>query len=94
MVLMCFLVWSCSSAPPFLLQGTEADIAQLAGVWEGMYISTATQRGGIITFSLEAEADTAHGLVTMIPRGWGKRLAPADAQARENRPDLLHSLKR
>jgi len=70
------LLAACSPAPqtPVPLAGTVADLAVLAGRWEGTYSSVETGRSGSIAFTLTAGRDSAFGEVVMIPRGFGRPL--------------------
>ena len=70
------LLAACSPAPqtPVPLAGTVADLAVLAGHWEGTYSSVETGRSGSIAFTLTAGRDSAFGEVVMIPRGFGRPL--------------------
>ena len=52
---------------PVPVAGPPADVAELAGHWEGTYRSSVTGRSGVIEFQLEAERDTAFGSVVMLP---------------------------
>jgi hypothetical protein len=59
----------CATTPAHVpISGAPSDVAQLAGDWSGEYWGAANGRSGVITFQLEAGADTAHGQVTMINR--------------------------
>jgi hypothetical protein len=70
------LCTACTTAPqtPIPLAGATADVASLAGRWEGSYSSVETGRSGSISFTLTANGDTALGDVIMIPRGFGRPL--------------------
>jgi hypothetical protein len=52
--------------PPVPLYGDRADLAALAGDWEGTYKSRDTGRTGGVSFHLTADADSAFGEVVMI----------------------------
>ncbi|UCC47623.1 MAG: hypothetical protein JSV41_09000 [Gemmatimonadota bacterium] len=81
-LLLAALAAACTSSPaPVPVVGAAGDIALLAGEWSGRYDSPATERRGTIIFRLEAGRDTAHGDVTMIPRGWTRPLGPAQDPA-------------
>jgi len=59
-------VTSCRMTPspaPVPVQGTEQDVASLAGEWSGRYWSKASGRHGTIRFSLAEHADTGYGEV-------------------------------
>ncbi len=77
------LVAACNSAPvqPVPMRGAAADIAALAGEWDGTYESDDGERRGSIDFHVRGESDTAFGDVVMIPQGFGRQL-----EARERRP--------
>jgi hypothetical protein len=66
-----------TTSPPVPIEGTAAQIAALAGHWEGGYESEATGRSGSIVFDLKAGEDHAHGDVVMIPRGSTTAYRPA-----------------
>ncbi len=93
-IVLSALGWACaSSAGPVPVVAEAGDLAQLAGEWSGYYDSPAVDRRGTIVFELEAGRDTAHGDVTMVPRGWTRPLGPVDDPAwvaREApRPEVL-----
>ena len=86
-VLVGVTLTACATAPqtPVPLAGALADVAALAGRWEGSYSSVETGRSGSISFTLTATGDSAFGDVIMVPRGYGQplqawnRAAPAGA---------------
>ena len=81
-LLLAALATACVSSPaPVPVVGAAVDLALLAGEWSGTYESPATERRGTIIFNLDAGRDTAHGDVTMIPRGWTQPLGPAQDPA-------------
>jgi hypothetical protein len=56
--------------PPISLDGTQTDLAQLAGNWAGEYVGdSAFDPGGSILFSLQAGDERAYGDVLMTRRG-------------------------
>ena len=60
---------ACAANPsPVPMVGPSRDLSALAGEWNGEYRSDETGRSGVITFKLQAGADTAFGDVLMIPR--------------------------
>jgi hypothetical protein len=66
----------CATTPPAMpVSGSAADLSRLAGEWSGEYWGARNGRSGVITFHLEAGADSAFGSVLMIaghaPRGAG-----------------------
>jgi len=68
---------ACATKPtPITVTGEAQDKASLAGKWVGEYQSAATGRSGSIVFNLSPSGDAAKGDVVMIPRGYGKALAP------------------
>lgn len=78
---------------PVPVQGVQADIAALAGDWEGSYSSLDSRRDGTITFTITAGADSAFGDVLMVPHAGGQVLA-SDASspqhlAHARSPELL-----
>jgi hypothetical protein len=85
------LLVGCSTAPttPVPVRGTPADVAALAGEWDGVYESDDGTRRGVIDFHLQAGRDTAYGDVLLTPRAWvgappqneRMRTAPTDAIA-------------
>lgn len=89
------VLWACAATPaPVLLQGSRAEIASLAGDWEGSYGSVESRRDGSITFRVRAGSDTAFGDVMMIPDASGLRIMAEDAQTRAHAahvsaPDFL-----
>jgi hypothetical protein len=69
---------ACAGTPaPVPVQSAQADLARLAGRWEGEYSSSQTGRNGSIVFTLAAGRDTATGDVLMIPAGGSASLRPA-----------------
>lgn len=71
------LLAACAAnQPPVPVVGSTADVAALAGEWNGEYSSAASGRSGSISFTLRAAGDSATGDVVMIPVGWGKPLLP------------------
>jgi len=75
-------VLACASKPtPITVAGDSGDRASLAGKWVGEYNSPATGRSGSIVFNLSPAGDAANGDVVMIPRGYGKALAPYGASS-------------
>lgn len=68
---------SFQSAIPVL--GPPADRTALVGHWEGEFES-ASHRSGVVDFDLAAPADTAIGVVVLIPRA-----PPNDDAGRERR---------
>lgn len=63
---------------PVPMVGPAADIAALAGEWDGYYEADNLGRHGTIDFHLKAGADTAVGEVIMIPGRWGRRAERAE----------------
>lgn len=92
-IVWCSIVLGCGTKPAFQLQGDPKDVEPFIGTWEGTYQSDITGRAGMIQFFISAADDSAHGLIVMIPRGWGKGVARADSQAQHDRPDLLHEVR-
>ena len=88
------LLAACHYQPtPVPLRGAAADIAKLAGEWEGRYSSGESQRSGIIVFTIRAGSDTALGDVVMTPQ-YGQPLRAADVLTNmhalhETGPELL-----
>jgi hypothetical protein len=76
------LLAACRYTPTHVpLVGAPADIAKMAGTWEGDYSSDASGRAGVIVFEITAGVDTAHGEVLMTPQ-YGPPLRAADAGTR------------
>ncbi len=90
--LLVILDAACASGPetPIPLVGAAADLAVLAGQWEGSYTSSATGRSGTISFTLAALRDSAYGDVVMIPRGFGR---PLQARERPSAPARTEPLR-
>jgi len=62
----------CGSRPPetpplapVRVEGSELDIGELAGEWEGEFHNASTGRRGTISFSLRRANETAYGPVVM-----------------------------
>ena len=66
---------------PVPVVGAPADVAQLAGEWEGQYSSVETGRSGSIFFHIAAGTDSSHGDVLMDPAVLGLRRAAGDPTA-------------
>ncbi len=66
---------------PVPVVGAPADVAQLAGEWEGQYSSVETGRSGSIFFHIAAGTDSSHGDVLMDPAVLGLRRAGGDPTA-------------
>lgn len=64
-----------SNRAPVPVTGERAELAAMAGRWEGWYRSDETGRSGSIVFRLTAGGDSAAGDVVMTPAGAGN-LAP------------------
>ena len=50
-------------APPVPLEGSRGDIRVLEGMWIGEFINSQGGRHGVITLTLDAGRDTAHGRI-------------------------------
>lgn len=76
LILMIPVAAACGGAPsqPIPVRGTAADIARIAGEWDGSYESSDGLRRGSIDFHLKAESDTAFGDAVMIPDGMNRQL--------------------
>ena len=60
---------ACRYQPtPVTLQGSDAELAAMAGDWVGEYSSAQSGRSGSITFTVQAGKDTAYGDVMMTPQ--------------------------
>lgn len=71
---------ACRFTPTHVpLRGSESDIAQLAGTWDGEYSSAQSGRTGSIIFEFTAGVDTAHGDVLMTSPFNGHQFRAADA---------------
>ena len=81
---------ACAVNPaPVPVDGTHADIATLAGRWEGSYLGNETGRTGGITFTLTADRDSASGDVLMDPVGqYGGSTSADAARAGDAAPSL------
>lgn len=67
---------ACRYQPtPVQLQGSPADIAAMAGKWDGSYSGDQSGRNGSIAFEVQAGKDTAFGDVLMEPRMGGQLIA-------------------
>lgn len=79
---------ACHFQPsPVPIVGSSADIARLAGAWDGEYSSTESGRTGTISFMIKAGKDSAFGDVLMVP-STGARMYAADAMTQVHQ---LHS---
>ena len=86
-VLALALAACASSQTPVPVVGARADVAALAGRWDGSYSSSTTGRSGSISFTLTARGDSAYGDVVMIPVGWNRPIKD-DIAASSDFPDL------
>jgi hypothetical protein len=50
-------------APPVPLEGSRGDIRALEGLWVGEFINSRGGRHGVLSLTLEAGRDTAHGRI-------------------------------
>ncbi len=66
---------------PVPMAGTPADLQRIAGHWEGEYVGRESQRIGIITFDITAEADSAFGSVLLTANDPERPLRHADPSA-------------
>lgn len=65
-VAVAFASFACRYQPtPVQLQGGPADIAAVAGTWDGQYSGVESGRSGDISFVVQAGKDTAFGDVMM-----------------------------
>jgi hypothetical protein len=84
---------ACASAPVIPLRGSIAELAPLAGEWDGTYASRDTGRSGSLWFKLVAGEDHAHGDVLMTPDGSRPyRRYPSEAPPGASEPDFPRSL--
>jgi hypothetical protein len=86
-VTMTAAVAACRYQPePVPLLAAPADIAALAGRWEGQYLGRESGRSGSIVFMIAAGKDTAYGDVLMgrDPGNWGPPITAADAATGEH----------
>jgi hypothetical protein len=88
------LLAGCRYTPtPVVLHAAPADIAPLAGTWEGTYQSQQSERTGTITFTIEAGKDTASGDVLMEgppqQRFLAADVANGDHRMRARAPEVL-----
>jgi hypothetical protein len=80
-------VVACRYNPtPVPLQAAPADIASLAGRWEGTYEGRESGRSGNIVFIVKAGKDTAYGDVLMFAESAGRiqRVIAADVSTGEH----------
>jgi hypothetical protein len=66
---------------PIPVRGERAEIARMAGTWVGEYSGSTSGRSGSITFTLQANADSAFGDVLMVPASNMAPLRPTDNAA-------------
>ena len=67
-VLVTWVLTGCASAPVFPVEGSMADLSDLAGEWAGTYTSPDLGREGTIWFKLTPGDSVAQGDVSMTPR--------------------------
>jgi len=77
------LTSGCASlTPPIRLEGRNAEVQALAGIWSGEYVSEGLHpRRGSISFTLIEGEDHAHGDVLMIPEGFSRAYEKYHGQA-------------
>src|SRR6266487_6635879 len=78
------LLAGCVVSPPAAIPVTSPghDVQRLAGDWQGDFSSTETGRHGIISFHLDAGADSAQGQVLMYLRQPSEPIWKASARRR------------
>jgi hypothetical protein len=64
-VVVAFLVACGGSQKEVAVQGSDMDLARIAGDWQGDYKGTETGRTGAVSFSLSVGSHTAEGEVVM-----------------------------
>ena len=75
-------LWACGHpGTPVPVEGTAADLTQLAGRWVGDFSSVETGRSGSIVFRLSATGDSAYGDVLMNPADLAYRGQARDPSA-------------
>ncbi|NVB77896.1 MAG: hypothetical protein HOV81_05825 [Kofleriaceae bacterium] len=62
---LAFLVACGASQKDVAMQGSELDLARVAGEWQGEYTGTESGRTGPVSFSLQVGSHTAEGQVMM-----------------------------
>ncbi len=68
LVLVIVLTHGCKTIEPKVaVHGVNEEVSLLAGEWRGEYGSVEANRHGIISFRLEASADSAYGYIIMQP---------------------------
>jgi hypothetical protein len=67
-VIWTVVLTACASAPVFPVEGSMADLSDLAGQWDGTYTSPDLGREGTIWFKLTPGDKFARGDIRMIPR--------------------------
>lgn len=83
------LLAACKSLPtPVPVIGARSDMSVLVGDWSGEYTSPETGRSGSISFTLQADKDTAIGSVVMVPKPQNQQVA---AGAPVERPTVMSS---
>ena len=63
-----FLVACAGSQKEVTMQGSDLDIARVAGEWQGEYKGEDSGRSGPVSFSLEVGSHIAEGTVMMGPK--------------------------
>jgi hypothetical protein len=78
------LTAGCAYRPtPIELQAEPADVAAMAGTWEGTYVGRESGRSGTILFTLAAGKDSAYGDVLM-ESAWPSQIVAADMASGEH----------
>ncbi len=63
---MCAVLAACGGGQKEVaVQGSDLDLARVAGDWEGEYTGTESGRSGPVSFSLQVGSHTAEGQVIM-----------------------------
>lgn len=76
------LAVACRYQPAVVpLAGVPAEVAKLAGDWQGEYTSDDSRRSGNITFRITARGDSAYGDVQMFVPGYNTFPLPWDQPA-------------
>jgi len=60
-----FLIACGGSQKEVTMQGSDLDLARVAGEWQGAYSGNESGRSGPVSFSLEVGSHTAEGTVMM-----------------------------
>jgi hypothetical protein len=82
-MLLCLALAACGGASqtPIPVEGSDENVSQMAGKWEGSYPGLESGRQGTVSFDLTLGHHAAEGQVIMFPQGASGPGQPSIGQA-------------